>query len=91
MSEQDIPLRVQRIPGEADDYAVGIRCKRVPLPYGPTVTVTEFEVTPPAVAVTVAFPTETAVTTPAEEMVATELGVHVQVALFETLAVEPPW
>jgi hypothetical protein len=48
-----------------------------------------FEVIPPAVAVTVAVPTETAVTSPVDEMVATELGVHVQVAVAETLAIEP--
>ncbi len=55
-----------------------------------TVTVAEFDVTPLAVAVTVAFPTETAVTSPVEEMVATELGVHVQVEVLVTLAMEPP-
>ena len=73
----------------SDDSAATGRRKRLPLLYGLTVTVAAFEVTPLAVAVTVAVPTATAVTSPVEEMVATELGVHVQVALAETLAVEP--
>ena len=49
------------------------------------------EVIPPEVAVTVAVPTATALANPVDEMVATELGVEVQVAMAVTLAVEPSW
>lgn len=57
--------------------------------YLPTVRVAPLEVTPPEVAVTVEVPTATAVATPVDEMVATELGVEVQVAMAVTSAVEP--
>jgi hypothetical protein len=56
-----------------------------------TVRVAKLEVTPPEAAATVAVPTATAVATPVDEMVATELGVEVQVAMAVTLAVEPSW
>ena len=39
----------------------------------------------------VVVPTATAVATPMDEMVATELGVEVQVAMVVTLAIEPSW
>jgi hypothetical protein len=58
-----------------------------------TVTVAELEVTPPEVAVIVALPTPTAVTSPLVgdvfDTVATELRTDVQVALAVTLAVVP--
>lgn len=47
------------------------------------------EVTPPEVAAMVAVPTATALANPVDEMVATELGVEVQVAMAVTSAVEP--
>ena len=56
--------------------------------YGPTVTVAEFEVTPPEVAVMVAVPTATAVASPVDEMLTVVLGTDVQVAMVVTLAVE---
>ena len=56
--------------------------------YGPTVTVAEFEVTPPDVAVMVAVPTATAVASPVDEMLTVVLGTDVQVAMVVTLAVE---
>jgi len=49
------------------------------------------EVTPPTEAEMVVVPTATAVATPMDEMVATELGVEVQVAMVVTLAIEPSW
>ena len=51
--------------------------------------VAPFEVTPPEVAVTLAVPTAWAVASPVEEILATELGVEVQVAMDVTSAVEP--
>jgi len=52
-------------------------------------------VIPPVEAVTVAFPVATAVTSPLVgevfEMVATELGIDVQVATLVTFAVVPFW
>jgi len=62
-------------------------------PYCTIVTVAELEVTPPAVAVTVAVPTLSAVQTPDEVMVAAPLGVPMafQVAVLVTLPVEPFW
>jgi len=53
------------------------------------VTVTELEVTPCAVAVTVAVPIATAVATPVEEMVATELGMAFHVELAVTSPIVP--
>lgn len=52
-----------------------------------TVIVAAFEVTPPEVAVTEEVPTDTAVASPAVEMLATEVGVDVQVAMLVTLAI----
>lgn len=54
-----------------------------------TVIVAEFDVTPPEVAVTLAVPTVTAVASPVDEMLATELGVDVHVETLETLPIEP--
>ena len=87
--EEDIPFFTKGIQAELTIPRPEGRLAVFGLSYGLTVTVAAFEVTPPAVAVTVAVPTETAVTSPAEDMAATELGVHVQVALPETLAMEP--
>jgi hypothetical protein len=71
----------------------GVPDRSPPRLYGLTVTVALTEVTPPEVAVMVAFPVVTAVTSPllgeVFEMVATELGTDVQVAMPVTLAVEP--
>jgi len=52
------------------------------------VIVALFEVTP-EVAVTVAVPTVKAVASPVDEMLATELGSDVQVAIFVTSPVVP--
>jgi len=46
-------------------------------------------VTPPEVAMTVAVPAATAVASPVEEMLATELGTDVHVEMPVTSAVEP--
>ena len=89
LPEEDIPSCFNRIHTSFEDSAASWRRKRWPRLYWLTVTVAAFEVTPLAVAVTLAVPTATAVTSPVGSMVATELGVHVQVALFETLAVLP--
>ena len=57
--------------------------------YWETVIVAPFEVIPPEEAVIVAVPTVTAVASPVDEMLTTELGsdVHVQMAVIS--AVEP--
>jgi len=52
-----------------------------------TVMVAAFEVTPPEVAVTEEVPTDAAVASPVVEMLATEVGVDVQVAILVTSAI----
>jgi hypothetical protein len=52
-----------------------------------TVIVAAFEVTPPEVAVTEEVPTDAAVASPVVEMLATEVGVDVQVAILVTSAI----
>jgi hypothetical protein len=61
----------------------------IPGAYWTTVTVAVFEVTPPDVAVMLAFPIATAVTKPVDETVAVEVGTDVHVAIVVTFAVEP--
>jgi len=80
----------RRVPGgrgDANAYQGPIAVFQCPPRlYGVTVIVAEFDVTPPEVAVTLAVPTMAAVASPVDEMLATELGVDVQV---ETLVTSP--
>jgi len=57
--------------------------------YWITVIVAAFEVAPPLVAVTLEVPIATAVANPVEDMLATELGLEVQVEVAVTSPVEP--